>query len=159
MAQRLVLVAVTMLLWGTLSSSCRRPCQVAENCRRSCDCLNTETNTRNDCSLAFVCEGDEGLCEEAYDSMTCDEMCASYQKEGICGVSRCRQDADCERNLECDVLNASGQPSGLKRACTVFFPCMVEQSACDVGTLATDAALCAGPCSNTPVVDGAASTQ
>jgi hypothetical protein len=149
---RVVVAALVFLVpWVVLSSSCRRACQTSENCRRSCDCLNTATDTRNECSLAFVCEGAEGLCEEAYDTMSCDEMCADYHANALCGVARCRSDADCTRRVECDVLGPSGAPTGQKRGCEVLFACDIEASACDVGSLASEAELCVLRCSGAPV--------
>jgi hypothetical protein len=149
---RVVAVVLLCLLpWTMIAASCRRACQNSENCRRSCDCLNTETDTRNGCSLAFVCEGAENLCEEAYDTMSCDEMCADYQANALCGVARCRSDADCIRRLECDIVGPTGETTGQKRACEVSFACDVEAAACDVASIASDAALCAVSCSGAPV--------
>jgi hypothetical protein len=145
-----VVVVIMLSLWLpflAMSSSCRRACDTAQNCRRTCDCLNTATDTRNECSLAFVCEGAENLCEEAYDTMSCDEICADYQANALCGVARCRSDADCTRRLECDVVDLNGAPTGQKRACEIPFTCDVAAAACDVGSIASDAELCSRVCS------------
>jgi hypothetical protein len=144
---RVVVVLVALIAVEGGLSSCRRACRTSENCRRTCDCLNTETDTRNACDLAFVCEGADGSCEEAYDAMTCDEVCAQYQANALCGVARCRTDADCHRALECDVLDATGAPNGQKRACEITFACDVEAAACAVRSIASDAQLCAVECS------------
>jgi hypothetical protein len=146
-----VVVVLGVLLVAAGLSSCRRACRTSENCRRTCDCLNTATDTRNACDLAFVCEGAEGYCEEAYDAMSCDDVCAQYQANALCGVARCRSDADCQRALECDVLGVNGAPTGQKRACEITFACDVEAAACAVRSIASDAELCAVECSAAPI--------
>jgi hypothetical protein len=148
---RVVVVVFTLLALVVNLSSCRRPCRGSENCRRTCDCLNTATDTRNECSVAFVCEAGDGYCEEAYDAMTCDELCAGYQANALCGVARCRTDADCRRALECDVLGPTGAPTGQRRACEVSFACDIDSAACDVRSIASDAELCALECSSAAI--------
>jgi hypothetical protein len=148
---RVVVVALALLALVVAVSSCRRACRTSDNCRRTCDCLNTATDTRNECGLAFVCEAGDGYCEEAYDAMSCDDLCAQYQANALCGVARCRTDADCHRALECDVLGLNGAPTGQKRACEITFACDVDNAACEVRSIASDTDLCAAECTNAAI--------
>jgi hypothetical protein len=146
---RVFVVVVALVAWSwTLAtvSGCKRACETASNCRRTCECLNTETDRRNECTIAFRCEGDTESCEDAFDTMSCDQQCADYEANALCGVARCLSDNDCTRDLECDLVDLNGQPTGQKRACTVAFGCDQALQACAVRSIASDAELCAAEC-------------
>jgi hypothetical protein len=144
---RAVVVFAALVASVVPTSSCKRACETAANCRRTCECLNTETDRRNECTVAFRCEGDTETCEDALDEMTCDQQCADYEANALCGVARCLSDSDCTRELECEFLGANGQPTGQKQACTVTFGCDQALQACAVRSIASDAELCAAECS------------
>jgi hypothetical protein len=142
-----VVLGCLLSLVALTSSSCKRACETASNCRRTCDCLNTETDRRNDCTIAFRCEGETETCEDAFDTMSCDQQCADYEANALCGVARCLVDEDCTRDLECELVDLNGQPTGQKQACTVTFACDQALQACAVRSIAADAELCDVECS------------
>jgi hypothetical protein len=148
MSARVVLVVLVVgLLSGLgITGGCKRACETASNCRRTCECLNRTTDRRNECTVAFRCEGDTETCEPAFDEMACDQLCADYDANALCGVARCLSDADCTRDLACDLVDFNGQPTGQQQACTVPFACDQTLQACAVRSIATDAQLCAVEC-------------
>jgi hypothetical protein len=140
-----LLLVVTMLICG-LPLGCKRPCESALNCKRTCSCLNTQTNRRNDCTVAFKCDGAEQVCEEAFDTMKCDDLCAQYAARALCGTERCASDADCVKILECDCRGQDGNPNGRKYECTRSFLCDVNTEVCEPLSTRSDAEICAADC-------------
>jgi hypothetical protein len=128
-------------LW-LCGSACDRPCQQASNCVRECSCLNSVTDTRIACPLAFRCEREQRRCEDAFAEMGCDEMCERYASRGLCGTERCRADDECRKFISCPVLNDFGEPSGLFRDCTLNFVCDVQAESCDPASTLDDFSLC-----------------
>ena len=146
MLRKLLVVTCLVVVAAVPLPSCKRACETAFHCKRTCDCLNPETDVRQECTLAFRCEGSSESCEEAYTSMNCTEMCNTYLLEGSCGVQRCLSNDECTRVVTCPILDANGQPSALTRDCTVSFACQQELSACQPDSTLPDAQLCASYC-------------
>jgi hypothetical protein len=131
------------LLAALTSSTCSRPCEDAENCIRKCPCLNENTDQRVDCSIAFRCEGESQTCESAFDSFSCDQICADYAATARCGVARCLSDADCEKTVSCPLVDASGQPTGQFQDCTLNFACELDKGeSCEPASSSDDVTLC-----------------
>jgi hypothetical protein len=124
---------------------CPRPCESSTNCVRTCSCLNERTDIREDCSIAYRCEGDTRRCEAAHDEQSCDELCGAYA-DGRCGVERCLSDADCVKVIACPIFDVNGAPTGLTTDCTLGFRCQPEHEACQPRSTASVAALCANEC-------------
>lgn len=137
-----------LLLGLTLSSSltlagCSRPCEEAANCLRTVDCLNTETDNRVPCTIAFRCEGKTQTCEEAFSGFSDGQICADYAARARCGVARCRSDDDCSRLISCPILDANNAPTGQFRDCSFAFACELdEQESCEPASSVDDATLC-----------------
>lgn len=113
---------------------CKRPCETADNCKRTCECVNANTDTRLDCTMGFRCEQATLECEDDYDALPCAEVCNEYAAAGKCGFQRCRQDAECVRVATCPILDANGQPTALNFECTLNFTCEVELGLCSPGS-------------------------
>jgi hypothetical protein len=123
--------------------SCERACEDSENCKRTCSCLNKETDERADCTMAFICDGETQLCESDYNNLTCDEICSQYAARAQCGRERCTIDAECKKVLSCDVV-INGQPNPEQQfACTINFTCDQGDGLCQVESTLSDAQLCA----------------
>lgn len=132
---RIVILLAPLLALGVASgSACKRACETAENCVRTCECVDATTDTRLDCTMGFRCESVDLVCEAAYDELPCEEVCAQYAAVGDCGFQRCNVDADCVRNLTCPVVNAQGQPTGQFFPCTIPFICDQSRGLCASGS-------------------------
>lgn len=143
MARALPLLA--LLAFGLALASCKRPCESVEHCKRTCECLDNATDTRLDCTIAFRCEGETQVCESSYDSMACDELCATYAARAMCGTQRCSSNADCEKVVSCPVLDADGQPVEPAQSftCTRTFECDLTLEVCGADITQSDEAHCA----------------
>ena len=141
-----VIVVVALCLW---SVGCKRPCEKAANCIRSCECLNEITDNRLDCDVAFRCDGKTETCEEAFDSFSCENICAEYAANARCGVERCLSDVDCLKEISCPVLDNNRQPTGQFFDCTLGFLCEADKGeSCEPRSTFDDATLCAVDCLN-----------
>ena len=150
----LVVAAVLVALAACgLLPGCKRPCETAANCVRTCECLNNQTNQRLDCSLAFRCEGDTQVCEDAHDELSCDQLCDEYAGAGRCGVERCGSDLECQKVISCPFFDGNGQPSGQFFDCTLNFRCQPDFEACQPRSTATVEALCANECLTGVIAD------
>ncbi len=150
MTQRWWIVAcAAATMWAT---ACPRPCESSANCVRTCSCLNERTDIRQDCSIAFRCEGDTRRCEAAVDEQSCNDICGAYA-DGRCGVERCLTDADCVKVIACPTLDLNGAPTGLTTDCTLSFRCQPEYEACQPRSTASIAALCANECVTRVIAD------
>jgi hypothetical protein len=126
---------------------CKRPCEKAANCIRSCECLNEITDNRIDCDIGFRCDGATETCEEAFDSFSCEDICAEYAAKARCGVERCLSDVDCVRVVSCPVVDGNGQPNGQFFDCTLGFLCEADKGeSCEPRSTVDDATLCAVDC-------------
>ena len=143
---RLAVVLVLACLPLFVVGGCKRPCETEQNCKRTCSCLNTQTNTRDDCTIAYKCDGAELVCEDAYDTQSCDEMCAQYAARALCGTERCASDADCGKIVQCPCLDAQGQPNGLEYQCNIGFTCELDVEVCEAASTASDLQLCGTFC-------------
>lgn len=143
-------VVVVVALSGLLGSAgCKRPCEKAENCIRSCECLNEITDNRLDCDIGFRCDGSTKTCEEAFDAFSCEQICAEYAATARCGVERCLSDADCVKVVSCPVFDGNGQPNGQFFDCTLGFLCEADKGeSCEPRSTVDDATLCAVDCIN-----------
>ena len=136
------------VLWGlagalVVTTSCARPCESSANCQRECDCINAaHNNDRFTCPMEFRCEGATQTCEDAYASMSCNTLCATYGARNSCNLTRCLSDNECLRDVTCPVLDATNQPTGAAFNCQLPFTCDVTINACDAGFSANDAAVC-----------------
>jgi hypothetical protein len=139
----MLLVVVAAL---AVFSGCRRPCEDALNCKRTCECLNTQTNSRQDCTIAFKCDGAEQVCEAEYDTMPCDELCSLYAAQALCGTERCAADVDCVKNLTCDCRDAQGNPNGRRYDCTRSFLCDLTSQTCEPLSTRSDVEICIADC-------------
>lgn len=148
----LLLVAVGPLV-AVWSAGCERPCSSSANCVRTCDCLNELTNTRLECSVAYRCDGAERVCEDAHNTDSCDDLCADYAANARCGVERCANDAECQKTIECPLLDQNGNQTGQFATCTLNFRCQPEFEACQPRSTADDAALCANECVSSVIAD------
>jgi hypothetical protein len=147
-----VLVGVG-LLSSLATTGCARPCTSSANCVRTCDCLNSETNTRQDCSVAFRCDGAERVCEAAHESKSCDEICAEYAGNARCGVERCANDAECAKTIECPLIDQNGNATGQFATCTLGFRCQADFEACQPRSTAQEADLCQNECVSGVIAD------
>jgi len=136
-----VVVVVAALAAGT---SCQRPCETQDNCKRTCDCVNDQTQVRESCTMAFRCEADTQVCEGDFDNLSCNDICLQYDAHHLCGLERCAADAECGKVISCPVLDANGQPVGT-RTCTLSFVCDQDNKVCDPASTASDAQLCTLP--------------
>lgn len=149
LVRRAVVVVVVGFVVAAFSglSACKQACERAENCVRSCPCLNSETDQRLDCAIAFRCEGATQTCEDAFAEFTCDQICADFAANARCGVERCLSDADCVKVLSCPLLDQNGQATGQFLDCTLPFACELDQgSTCEPLSTLDDANLCAQFC-------------
>jgi len=139
-------IAACAALVVVTASGCRRPCTSPASCVRSCDCVNGVTNQRQECAIAYRCDGAERVCEEAHDALSCAEQCELYAANARCGVQRCTTDIDCQKVITCPILDQNGQQSGQFFDCTLNFRCQAEFEACQPRSTAQDAALCQNEC-------------
>jgi hypothetical protein len=152
------LFLVVAVSWATvvavgLLPGCKRPCESSGNCVRTCECLNNQTNQRIDCSLAFRCEGDTQVCEDAHDDMSCEDLCADYAGTGRCGVERCASDLECQKAISCPIFDGNGQPTGQFFDCTLNFRCQPDFEACQPRSTVANEALCANECLTGVIAD------
>ncbi len=153
MRTRFVIVVVGLLVVMLAASGCKRPCQSEKNCKRSCDCIDKTNGGSQKCTLAFLCQAPEGngekVCEDDYDALSCDEMCSKFAAAAQCGTSRCEADANCDRKMQCAVVNDAGEPTGLFQNCEIPFVCDATNKVCPAAFNRRDAELCA-TCCTTP---------
>jgi hypothetical protein len=125
--------------------ACKRPCDTVEHCKRTCSCLDSTTDTRQDCTIAFRCEGETKVCEDDYDSMSCDDLCATYAARALCGTQRCSANEECKKVVSCPVLDANGQPVEPAQSftCTRTFACDQTLAVCDAAITQSDEEHCA----------------
>lgn len=154
----LVPLALAAVVLGTVAlggGTCARPCESSLNCKRTCDCVNTSTSTKLDCTVAFRCDSVAETCEAAYDSMSCDVMCDTYASTATCGFERCTSDADCFKAFSCPIIDPqSRQPTGTFFDCELPFTCDQGAQLCDVRSTATQESLCAFECLGLAPVGG-----
>lgn len=144
MRAKLLLGSLLLFAAAVTSTACPRKCETAENCIKSCDCLNGKTDQKLACPIAYRCEGATSTCEEAFDSLSCDEQCATYAAEARCGVARCKTDADCVKTVSCPLTDANGTPTGQFQDCTLNFVCELNKGeSCDPASTADDVTFCA----------------
>lgn len=137
-----LLAALTLV---ALMGACKRPCESEQHCKRTCECLDSSTDTRLDCTIAFRCEGETQVCEDPYDTMACDELCSTYAARAMCGTQRCSANADCEKVVSCPVLDADGNPVQPAQSftCTRTFECDPTLEVCGAEITQSDEAHCA----------------
>lgn len=136
------LVLLVLALAACASAGCRRPCETAENCKRTCECIDSTTESRLQCTVAFRCESAELVCESDHESLACADVCGQYAAIGRCGFQRCANNAECAKKITCPVLNADGQPNGLNFTCDLTFACDQELGLCQPGSEFPQEQLC-----------------
>ncbi len=141
-----LLIAFAFIVVAVAAGSCKRPCDTARNCIRTCECVNENTNQQLDCSVGFRCEGDTSTCEDLHDTQSCDDVCNEYAARARCGVFRCLEDAECTRVLSCPLADANGAPNGQFAECTVGFACEQDFGSCEPASSLSDEVLCAQAC-------------
>lgn len=119
---------------------------------RNTSCVNSVSDQRFDCAIAFRCEGADQVCEPAESELSDDEICSLYAANARCGVERCLTDADCVRTIACPIFS-NGQPTGQTADCTLGFRCQPEYEACQPRSTASDEALCANECTTGVIPD------
>ena len=137
---RLTFLVVTLSL--ACLAGCQRPCETADNCKRTCECIDSTTQARLDCTMAFRCETAQLVCEADYEALACDDVCGDYAASGKCGFQRCANNAECAKKITCPVLNDQGQPNGLNFTCDLTFACDQEIGLCQPGSELPQAQLC-----------------
>lgn len=130
----LVVGVATIVVVSALAPGCPRPCETADNCKRTCDCVDTTTDTKLECSMAFRCETNASQCEAKYDAQACADVCNEYAAIGKCGFQRCVASAECVRVATCPIRDANGQPTALNFQCTLNFDCDTTLELCDPGS-------------------------
>jgi hypothetical protein len=146
LAARSVLFALAIALCALAAVGCRRPCESAANCKRTCSCLNRTTQARAECTMAFRCETADGYCETDFDELSCNEICARYDATATCGFQRCLVDAECVRRLTCPVLDGDGNPTTLNFDCTLNFVCDQDRELCEVASTLSPEQMCQQLC-------------
>ena len=136
-----VATAVVVAALG-LGAGCHRPCENSLNCERTCSCVNGNTGAALDCTMAYLCDGKDRICEADFDNQTCDEMCNQYAAHDLCGLERCNVDDDCTKNLSCPILDENGQPTATNFDCTLTFACDPDQHLCPAASTATQDQQC-----------------
>ena len=124
------------------TAGCQRPCETADNCKRTCDCIDSTTESRLQCTMAFRCESADLVCESDYDALACVDVCGQYAAIGKCGFQRCSNNAECAKKITCPVLNAEGQPTSLNFTCDLTFACDQELQLCQAGSELPQDQLC-----------------
>ncbi len=125
----LVVGVATIVVVGAITPGCRRPCETADNCKRTCDCVDSTTDTKLECTMAFRCDTTSSECETKYD-VACSQVCEEYAAIGKCGFQRCTADAECVRVATCPIRAANGQPTTLNFQCTLNFTCDTTLELC-----------------------------
>ena len=116
-----------------------RECQEHANCVRTCDCLDSATQTSLPCAMTFLCEVETKSCEADYD-MDCDAFCQAYAAPQVCGSKRCTLDAECSRTANCAVTGADGNTEDI--SCTQQFLCDNDVGVCESAYILDDTAFC-----------------
>ena len=138
-----VAVAACFLALAMSTAGCKRACETSDNCKRTCSCVNAQTNSRLDCTLAIRCDGKEGVCESDYDGLSCNDMCTQYAAKNECGFERCNANEECTKQLTCPLKDANGNPTASQFDCTLAFACDQDQHLCEVASTAPVDQLCA----------------
>ncbi len=139
-----VLLLTTSFAALLAAAGCPRPCESSANCKRTCQCIDAQTQVRNDCTLAFRCEGATQTCEDDFSGLSCDDICGRFAARGECGFERCAADAECTKHLSCPVLGADGNPVADQHFdCTLTFVCDQDQGLCEVASTASVDQMCA----------------
>ena len=137
---RSLFILINTLLLGLLCTRCfPRECEENANCIKTCDCLDTVTKNNTNCSMTFLCDAEERSCEASYD-MECDELCATYAANDLCGARRCNFDSDCIRTATCEVTDSQG--SAQQIACTQNFTCDDTVGTCESASILDDTNFC-----------------
>ena len=132
--------SLLIFIVGLLSISCfPRECQENANCIKTCDCLDSVTKNNTSCSMTFLCNAEERSCEAAYD-MECNELCATYAANNLCGARRCNFDSGCIRTANCEVIDSSGAAQQI--ACTQNFICDDNLGTCESASILDDSNFC-----------------
>lgn len=142
----LAFVGIVALAGVSTLSGCRRPCESSDNCKRTCSCLNAQTSSRADCTMAFRCDGAEEVCEPDFDNLSCDQICERYAATATCGFERCAVDEDCLKRLTCPVLDQNGNPTTLTFDCTIPFRCDQDAELCEVASTRPPEVMCREEC-------------
>ena len=124
----------------TIGSGCfPRECQEHANCIKSCDCLDTATQTNTACAMTFLCEVESKSCEAAYD-MDCNDFCQTYAANEVCGSKRCTLDSECLRSVTCTVTDSAGNSQEIP--CSQQFMCDNDLEVCEATYLLDDLSFC-----------------
>jgi hypothetical protein len=133
---QLFLLLITL---GVSAGCFPRECQENANCVRSCDCLDSVTKSSTNCAMTFLCNAEERSCEEKYD-MDCDELCATYAANDLCGSSRCTLDSECVRTATCQVTDAQGATQ--ETSCSQGFLCDDNTGTCEAASIVDELSFC-----------------
>ena len=135
---RSILIFLFVLM--TIGSGCfPRECEQHSNCIKSCDCLDTTTQTNTSCGMTFLCEVENKSCEAAYD-MDCTEFCQTYAAKGVCGSKRCTLDSECLRSVTCTVTDSAGNSQDIP--CSQQFSCDNDLEVCETAYILDDLSFC-----------------
>ena len=132
-----VLVVGIVVLGG---GTCKRACETADNCKRTCQCTNAVTDAAFPCTIAFRCNGADQVCEDDFDTLSCTDVCKQYHDN--CGTERCNDDKECTKSLSCPLRDAQGNPTASLYDCTLCFTCDQTQSICAPASTASNDQLC-----------------
>ena len=89
--------------------------------------------------MTFLCNAEERSCEAAYD-MECNELCATYAANDLCGARRCNFDSDCIRTANCEVTDSQGATQQI--ACSQNFTCDDNLGTCEAASILDDNNFC-----------------
>lgn len=135
-------VFLVVLTWPILTGAVcfPRQCVGPENCERSCECVDSNTNQRVACNARFQCNAEAGVCGDDYNS-SCQEICERFFVNGACGGQACENDQQCVRAAQCAFADPQGNPI-CNFTCNRGFACDIDSQTCDPNFAVDDNTLC-----------------
>lgn len=136
-------IVVTLLTLPLQGSGCfAKECLDETYCVRECECTDSTRNTVTQCPIQFQCNVADQICDEAYNDLSCDEICTNYAARGLCGSKQCTTENECLRQTTCQAFDPGTGEQICSYNCDLLFACDADVNACEADYLLPDNELC-----------------